>query len=295
MKELVKLIEENAPGDGIHDMNVGGLFTFRGSEPHRKTRTVYEPGIVFAAQGKKNVYLEGKRYDYEPGNYLALFAPLPVECEVTEASPDRPLLGAGLYFDQDRLANLLLRMERHEQSGQAAAEVNPCAIFSSRLEDDMLDAIVRLLKTLRNPREAAILGDAIVDEIYYRVLSGWQAGGFTRLLQLRGQIKEISRAVDHIHRNLDRVLTVEELARSVHMSPSGFHRKFKEVMQLSPLQYAKSIKLNRAQSYIMGGGSATEAGYLVGYNSPAQFSREYKRHFGVAPSEHKRCTAPLGS
>lgn len=92
MKQLIELLEKSTPKDGIHDTSVEGFFTFRGSKPHHKTRIIYEPGIVFAGQGKKNIYLEGKRYDYEPGNFLTLFAPLPVECEVTEATVEKPLL-----------------------------------------------------------------------------------------------------------------------------------------------------------------------------------------------------------
>ena len=151
----------------------------------------------------------------------------------------------------------------------------------------MLDAIIRLLRTLDSPSEAAILGDAILDEIYYRLLINWQGGELIHLLQQRGQIKQISKAVEYVHENVDKTLSVEDMASVVNMSASGFHKKFKEVMHLSPLQYAKSIKLNKAHNHIVDGKNATEAGYLVGYKSPAQFSREYKRHFGVVPSAHK--------
>ena len=103
-------------------------------------------------------------------------------------------------------------------------------------------------------------------------------------LQQRGQIHEISKAVEYVHQNLDKSMSIDDLANIVNMSSSGFHKKFKEVMHLSPLQYAKSIKLNKAQTYIVEGKSVSEAGFMVGYNSPAQFSREYKRFFGMAPS-----------
>ena len=127
--------------------------------------------------------------------------------------------------------------------------------------------------------------ESIIDEIYFRLLSSWQGGGLTHLLQQRGQIKQISKAVEFVHQNLDKTLSVEDMAGVVNMSASGFHKKFKEVMHLSPLQYAKSIKLNRAHNYILEGKSVSEAGYMVGYNSPAQFSREFKRLSGFSPSE----------
>ena len=119
--------------------------------------------------------------------------------------------------------------------------------------------------------------------MYYRYQL-FYVGKLTYLLQQRGQIQRVARAVEYIHQNLDEAVSVEKLADLVNMSSSGFHRSFKDVMHSSPLQYAKSIKLFKAQSYLREGKNANEAGYLVGYNSPAQFSREYKRHFGFVPS-----------
>jgi AraC-like DNA-binding protein len=129
-----------------------------------------------------------------------------------------------------------------------------------------------------------MLGDSIVDEIYYRLLSDERGGELRFLLQQRGQIQLIAKAVEHIHQNLDKPVSVDELAKMVHMSRPTSYENFRAVMHISPLQYAKSMKLCRAQALIKEGKKANEAGYLVGYNSPSQFSREYKRHFGYAPS-----------
>jgi len=129
-----------------------------------------------------------------------------------------------------------------------------------------------------------IVGEAILDEIYYRILRDDHNGALRGVLQRQAQVQHIARAVDHIHQNIDQAVSVEALAEMVNMSTTTFHRRFKEVMHLPPLQYAKSIKLHRAQTLIREGKRANEAGYLVGYNSPAQFSREYKRQFGYAPS-----------
>jgi AraC-like DNA-binding protein len=123
-----------------------------------------------------------------------------------------------------------------------------------------------------------------MDEIYYRVLCGERGGDLRILLQQRGEIHRISKAVDYIHQNLDKPVSVADLAGMVYMSKTRFYEAFKAVMHSSPLQYAKSVKLHQAQVLIREGRKAKEAGYLVGYNSPAQFSREYKRRFGFAPS-----------
>lgn len=287
MAEFVRLIEEITVKDGIYETDVDKLLLFRESQPHNRIPRIYDPGIIFGAQGKKSVYLDGKRYDYSAGNFLTLFISMPMECEIIEASPEKPLLGVGIYLDPNRMAKLLLKMDRVDQSPVKAEALNMSGIFSSPIKENLLDALIRLLKALNSPVEATILGDAIVDEIYFRILSEEQGGSLKYLLQQRGQIQQISKAVEYLHQNLDKPVSVDDLADIVNMSSSGFHKKFKDVMHFSPLQYAKSIKLNKAYGYIMEGKSVSEAGYMVGYNSAAQFSREYKRHFGVVPSEHR--------
>ena len=152
------------------------------------------------------------------------------------------------------------------------------------MRDKLLDASIRLLQSLEDPVEAAVIGETIIDEIYFRILAEEQGGALKTLLRQHGQIQQISKAVEHLNENLEENVSVESLARMVNMSNSGFHRKFREVMDVSPLQYTKLMRLNRARSYIMEGRKSSEAGYKVGYNSPAQFSREYKRQFGVSPS-----------
>jgi AraC-like DNA-binding protein len=182
------------------------------------------------------------------------------------------------------LADVLLRIERVEGAMPKPATDDASGIFCAPLNDSLMDPTIRLLESLSNPRDAAVLGELTVDEIYYHVLCGERGGDLRILLQQRGEIQRISRAVDYIHRNLDKSVSVETLADLVYMSKTRFYVAFKGVMHLSPVQYAKSVKLVQAQTLIKAGKKANEAGYLVGYSSPSQFSREYKRHFGYAPS-----------
>ena len=245
---------------------------------------MYEPALIIAAQGKKYVYLDGTRYEYNAGQFLALFMPMAVECEVIEASEEKPMLGLGIRLDRHRLAKLLLKMDGANPSTTGPEVVDTSGIFSAPLKDNLLDAATRLVATLDDPAETAILGEALIDEIYFRILTEEQGGSLRVLLRQQGQIQQISRAVEHLHDNLHKSVSVEELAGLVNMSQSGFHKKFKQVMHLSPLQYTKLVRLNKARTLILEGNSVSEAAYLVGYNSPAQFSREYKRQFGDNPS-----------
>jgi len=284
MAEFISLLEQQITEDGLHQTRIEQLMIFRESKVKWKTPEVHRPGIIFAAQGTKNIYVGNKRYDYGAGNFMALLTSMPTECELIEVSEEKPFLGFGIFFDRDRAARLISKMDGIENSTVKPEPRYSSGIFSAPIKSNMLDAIIRLLKTLNSPGEAAILGEAIIDEIYFRILSEEQGGALKHLLQQHGQIQQISKAVECIQQNMDRSVSVDELANIVYMSSSGFHKKFKEVMHLSPLQYAKSIKLDKAHNLIKEGKSISEVSFLVGYNSPAQFSREYKRQFGIVPS-----------
>ncbi len=284
MKAFVALLEKYTPQEGLNTTAVPGLYTYRETGTPDRCAAVYESGIAILGQGKKHCYVDGQKYDYSVGNYLSLYLPMPIEVEVVEATPEHPLLMAGIKIDLAKIANILLKMDQVEQRPFPTEPPPPSAIFAKPVSEGLLDAIIRLLHTLDNPVERAVLGESILDEVYFRLICDDQTGSLQRLLQHRGQVQQISKAVDHIHNNIDEVVSVDELAGLANMSTSGFRKSFRAVMHMPPLQYAKSIKLNRAQLLIREGKNASEAGYLVGYNSPAQFSREYKRHFGYSPS-----------
>ncbi len=284
LTEFRDLIARHAPAEGLNSTSIVNLVTFRGSESHCRTPTIYEPALILAAQGNKYLYLEGKRFEYGAGQFLALFMPMAFECELIGATPEQPMLGVAIRLDRHRLANMLLKMGQVRQLSEPPAVESSSGVFSAPISDQLLDAAIRLMRTLEEPTEAAVLGESIIDELYFRILTDERGGALKVLLRQQGPIQQISRAVEFLHENLERNVPVDDLASTVNMSVSGFHKKFKEVMHLSPLQYSKLIRLNKARTYLMEGQSVSEAGYRVGYNSPAQFSREYKRQFGVVPS-----------
>lgn len=284
MAELTTLVKKYAPEDGGYMTDIPNVELYRESKLHNSHPQLYESYFIFIVQGKKRLVLENNTYEYDAGYLLTTLAPIPLECQILEASSEKPLLAIGISLERQRMLNILMKIEQLEQVHTKPDTINPSSIFVASFSDKLLDALIRLLNTLDNPVEATIIGEAIVDEIYFRILRHEQNGTLPRLLQQRGQIQEIVRAVEYVHKNLSKVVSVDELAALVQMSSSTFHKKFKEVMHLSPIQYAKQVKLNKARIHIMDGMNVNEAGYVVGYNSPAQFSREYKRYFGVMPS-----------
>ena len=271
-----------APGDGPTPSRLDGVTFARASESTvALVPMMYEPGICLALQGRKRVHFAGRTFVYDAGQLLVVSAPLSVECE-TLATPDAPVLAMFLRTDLTMLAELLLALD--DSQGDAWAE--PTGIVASPLTEPLADAIGRLLDALVSPVDARILGPAIVREIFYRVLTGEQGDSLRAALSHRGEFGQISRALRRIQRDCAAPLDVATLAREAHMSVASFHHKFKALTSTSPMQYLKATRLHRARQLMLQQGvGAAAAALSVGYESPSQFSREFKRLFQRTPTE----------
>ena len=282
--KLLDCLQQVGPNEGANFTALNNVVIARESEPHAGIRTVYQPFLVAVGQGQKYCFVGDQRYEYGPGSGLVVLLPMPVQTEIVGVTPENPFLAAVIGLDLDRLSDLLLKVERVENFPAEATTEDVSGIYSILLTDDLIRPILRLFEVLQSERDTAVLSESIIEEIHYRLLCHEHGAALRTLLRQRVHIQRITRAVDYIHQNLEKPVSVEELAQMVHMSRATFYEHFKAVMHMSPLQYAKSMKLFQARKYISEGKNASEAGYLVGYNSPAQFSREYKRHFGYSPS-----------
>lgn len=289
---LIKM-SDNMPVNHMGETSIPGFYLYKGTECGKRYPAVYEPAIVLMGQGKKIGRVDDQSFEMSVGRYVTVFIPIAWEVEVVEASPEKPLIMSGLKIDLARIANILMKIDQVAPLPPVTDQTAPSGVYSEPLTEDILDTLNRILRTADSPVEQKVLGDALWDELYFRLICNDRTGSLQKLLHHRGQIPQVSRAVSHIHSNIDQVVSVNELANLVNMSPSGFRKIFREVMHMPPLQYAKSVKLDRAQQIIQSGKNASEAGYAVGYNSPAQFSREYKRHFGFSPSETQAMGLPV--
>lgn len=288
MDEFIRLLARHTPNEGVNRTILDNVGLSRMSQPMERTPVLYEPAILMLGQGVKVCYIGDEAYTYHAGKYLILFLPMPLEVTVTDVSPEHPALMVGFRLNLSRLASVSLKLDAVDATPDHRPQNDASSgIYTSSMDVGLLDAAIRMLRTLSDPVEAAMLGEAILDEIYYRILREDRNGALQTVLQRQAQIQQIAHAVDYIHQSMDQTVSVEALAERVNMSATTFHRHFKEVMHLPPIQYAKSIKLHRAQALIREGKRANEAGYMVGYNSPAQFSREYKRQFGYPPSAER--------
>lgn len=247
-----------------------------------RTPMMYQPGIVILFQGRKTGYLGSTVFHYDATKYLMLTVPLPVECE-TEATPEEPLAGMCLSVDIASLQDLLMDIGDDEQF---QPQLHTSGIHSAFMSEEMLCAAERLLDAMSHPRDARVLGPQLVREIIYYVLTGPIGGALLSLVNRQTQFSQIARALRRIESHFAESLSVDMLAAEVNMSVSAFHHNFKAVTQTSPLQYLKRYRLHQARLMMLQDGlKASAAAVRVGYESPSQFSREFKRYFGVTPGE----------
>ncbi|HFK3153438.1 AraC family transcriptional regulator [Citrobacter sedlakii] len=272
----LKDIEKNQ-GERLPDIRL-----LYGTEPGPRTPVMYDPGIIFLFSGYKIGYINERVFRYDANEYLLLTVPLPFECE-TYATPEVPLAGIRINVDMLQLQELLMDIGEDErfQPSMAASGIN-----SATLSDEILCAAERLLDVMERPLDARILGKQIIREILYHVLTGPRGGALLALVSRQTHFSLISRVIKRIENKYTESLNVEQLAAEANMSVSAFHHNFKSVTSTSPLQYLKTYRLHKARMMILHDGmKASAAAMRVGYESASQFSREFKRYFGVTPGE----------
>ena len=285
-QRLAGLLSEVAVHEGIHRTLVAGVEVARISQPVPRAPVVYRPKILIVGQGRKRAYLGGEVYRYDAYNYLVLSVPLPAECE-TEASPEEALLLLSLSVEPTRLGEMLLEMDELTPP----AGPTPRGISSTPMSEELGGAVIRLLECLRSPLDSRMLGRQVVREIVYRVLLGEQGGSLRALASRDDHFARIARVLRHVHAEYASPLSVEEMARKAGMSVAAFHHYFKLVTASSPLQYLKRIRLDQARMLMAHDGyNAGTAARAVGYESASQFSREFKRLFGMTPVEEAEHT-----
>lgn len=277
--ELVERIARTIRDDGTVEP-LPGLRYRRASAPVELGHGVSYPSLCVTAQGSKEVLLGERRYRYDPSCYLIASAALPIASRVVEASPERPYLNLVLRLDPALVGSVLVEAGRPAPRGNADVR----AIDVSPLDPDLLDAVVRLVRLLDAPADARVLAPLVTREIVYRLLRGEQGVRLGQIAGLGDTTHRIADAIERIRNGFDQPLRIEDLAREVGMSVSGFHHHFKAVAGLSPLQLQKQLRLQEARRLLLGERlDAASAGYRVGYDDASHFSREYKRLFGAPP------------
>ena len=267
--------------EGLTKTIIPGVYFHRASKSSPRQPLIYNSGIILVGQGHKIIHFPDHQIKYGAGDYLVLGVPVPLECEAFTDN-GLPVMGVVIDINPVTLHKLVNQMGEYTPftSGQMSG------VQSAKIDGAMEQVTHRLLSALNNPLEAEIFGQDIIKELVYRVLCGPQGHTLIGLAMHDGHYARIARTLSTMHKSYADQITVEGLAEEVNMSVSSFHRAFKQVTFESPLQYLKKVRLAKAKELITNNGSkANEAALKVGYTSPSQFSREFKRHFNKTPSE----------
>lgn len=260
-----------------------GLIVFSCPHPIPRFSSVLDPSICVIAQGHKRLYLGERLHTYDTNNYLINSLTMPLESEICDASQDRPYLGMALSINRNMVNQLMLEMG--DQLPPLSAPQSTPSIQACPITERFKDAMVRLLQIAHDPQDLSILGAGVEREIYYEVLKGPQGALLRNCAVADVGANRMAPVIHFIENHYDQNLDVETIAKMANMSTSTLHEYFKQVTALTPIQYIKQLRLHRAHTLILNGHSASSACYSVGYSSPSQFSREFKRFFGSSPRD----------
>jgi AraC-like DNA-binding protein len=282
LRRFANLIARYTPHDGAFPLRLPGTFAVRRS--HMTNEPMYatmRPAVCIVAQGAKVVMVGRDVVEYDPAHVLVLAVDLPISSQVIRASRKVPYLGFILDLDRARVAELAARV--FPRGVPKASDAR--GLYVGRSTDGLVDAVTRLLDLMADPDDAEMLGPLVVDEIVIRLLRTAIGPRVAQIGEPKSGVQRVGEAVGWIREHFAQPITVEEMAASVHMSASSFHERFKAVTSLSPLQYQKVLRLHEARRLMLFQRmDASDASHRVGYLSSSQFSREYARFFGSAPT-----------
>lgn len=273
------------PEPGLHSTAIDGLRLSRRNEVGKPEHCFDKPLVSIIVQGGKRAVMGSANIQYGENQCLVIGVDMPNAFQVTAASPEQPFLGVGLHLDKQLTAQLMTEIEL----GPEPENETCMGVSVTDADSNLLDAFARLVELLNTPERVPVLAPMILREIHYFLLTGPQGVQLRRINTFGTQSNQISRAIAWMRHNFTEPVQIDDLARKVNMATSTFHRHFKDVTTLSPLQYLKRLRLYEAQRLMLVElQDAGSAGLAVGYESATQFNREYKRLFGDPPLRNIR-------
>lgn len=282
LARLAAVLALHAPYDGSFPLRVPGLHAIRRSRPSREmVRATITPALCIVAQGAKIVMLGREIYSYDASRMIAYAVDLPVAGQIVRASPSEPFLALKLDLDSYRIAELALKAFPHG----VPAPQDTRGLFVGQATTAIVDAAARLVAVMAQSAAAALLAPLAVDEILIHLLLSPIGPRVAQIGQTESSIQRVAKAVAWVRANFAQPMAVDDLAGLAHMGQSSFHHYFKAVTSMTPLQYQKVLRLHEARRLMLARMmDAGSAGREVGYVSASQFSREYTRLFGSAPT-----------
>lgn len=280
---LTKKLYDRMPSPGENPTAISGLTLYRGDEVHTVGNCLYRPLISMILQGTKRIVVGNEEYCCTDNEIMIFGVDLPASVMITQASPEMPCISLVLDLDKNLLEQLAL------QTPHKAVDDNYVAggALKQHVESGILDAFFRMIELLDSPERIPVLAPMIVKEIHYLLLMGPNGNHLRSFYALGSQNNQITSAISWLKKNLTASILVEELAEQIGMAPSTFHRRFKEITGMSPVQFQKRIRLHEAQRLMLTDNlNVSSASIAVGYENISHFTREYKRLFGNPPRKN---------
>ena len=291
LSELKDLVARHAR-PGAPATALAGVRATISQVPTEAIHCVTEPSLGLVVQGAKRTMVGDRVFEYGEGDFVVVSTDLPIASRIVRASGAVPYLACGLNLNPATIASLLL-----ETPGADDLAATPCSMGVQAAPFELQEAMVRLLRLLDQPRDAPVLRPLIEREILWRLLCGPQGGRVRQIGLADSRLAQVSQAIRHLRRHYAEAVSVDALAAVATMSVSSFHRHFRAVTAMTPIQFQKQIRLQEARARLLAEADDVAAvGFAVGYDSASQFSREYSRMFGAPPGRdvaRLRQVAPL--
>ena len=280
---LARLIAAYAPHDGSFELRIPGVYAIRFSRINKGcVHALGLPSLCIVAQGAKTVIVGQEVYEYDASRMLVFSVALPVAAQITQASFAEPYLALKLDLDPLKISELVLKVY---PNGLPPVQERR-AVYIAPVDESIINAATRLMECLAQPGDVELLAPLVVDEILIRLLRSRIGLCVAQMGFAESSVHRLAKATSWLRSNFSQPMKVEELAELVHMSVSSFHEHFKAVTSMSPLHYQKVLRLQEARRLMLSTMmDASTASQRVGYLSASQFSREYSRFFGNAPTK----------
>jgi len=275
IEQLLQLLPKNK----TIESTIPNLFFYCADRPSKTVSYIQEPSICIVLQGEREIYLGKECQKFDNSNLMFCPVDIPLSMHIKHASSDHPVIVLSMKLNLVMIREILASIPPKQQVKEGYLGIK------WQLDDAIMEAFERLVNLLDYPNDTEFLSSLIQQEIYYRLLSAQQGHKLRQLVINGSHTHRIAQATDWLKAHLDEPVVIADLASRCGMSVSGFHQHFKEMTQLSPLQYQKKLRLMEARRLIvMNDSQISQVAMQVGYESPSQFSREYKRLFGNSPN-----------
>lgn len=282
--QLKERLLRRLPEPALHATAIEGLRLSRRDEAGKPEHCFDKPLVSCVLQGGKRAVMGAAHFAYGENQSLVVGVDMPNAFQVTAATPEKPFLAVGLSLDKQLTAQLMAETSLAPEPESGVPAEGVIGVSVAEPDAALMDAFLRLVDVLDTPERIPVLAPMLLREIHYLLLTGPHGPQLRRINTFGTQSNQVAKAISWMRDNFRATVQIEALARQVNMGTSTFHRHFKELTSLSPLQYQKRLRLYEAQRLMLvERQDASRAGLAVGYESTAQFSREYKRLFGEPP------------